>query len=275
MSVKHEASGRRFVETQFEVPGTPEEVWEAIATGPGISAWFVPARFEERDGKPVGVTYEFGPGSEIRGIVTAWDPPRRYAARQEEGWGGAPPIATEWNVEARAGGTCVIRIVHSLFASTDEWDDQLEGAESGWSGFLAILRVYVAHFRGRRSALTQLRSPAEGTDAQIWEALTTALGLQGASVGQRFAAPAGVPPFGGIVEYVTENPYDALLRIDRPAPGIVALGVAGMPGGPSMVGVNLYLYGDEAAATLKREKPVWEAWLQERFPVPADSSDGE
>ncbi len=40
MSVKKEASGRRSVQVEVEVPGTPEEV-EAIATGPGISSWFV------------------------------------------------------------------------------------------------------------------------------------------------------------------------------------------------------------------------------------------
>src|SRR5579859_2105919 len=53
MSVKKEASGRRSVQVEVEVPGTPEEVWQAIATGPGISSWFVPTEFEERDGKPV------------------------------------------------------------------------------------------------------------------------------------------------------------------------------------------------------------------------------
>jgi uncharacterized protein YndB with AHSA1/START domain len=53
MSVKKEASGRRSVQVEIEVPGTPEEVWQAIASGPGISSWFVPAEFEERDGKPV------------------------------------------------------------------------------------------------------------------------------------------------------------------------------------------------------------------------------
>ncbi len=47
MSVKKEASGRRSVQVEVEVPGTPEEVWQAIATGPGISSWFVPAEFED------------------------------------------------------------------------------------------------------------------------------------------------------------------------------------------------------------------------------------
>ena len=85
MSVKQEAYGRRSVQVEFEVPGTPEEVWQAIATGPGISSWFVPTEFEERDGKPVAVKFNFGPGIEPRSVVTAWDPPRMFAARQTAG----------------------------------------------------------------------------------------------------------------------------------------------------------------------------------------------
>ena len=38
--------GRRSISLQVEVPGTPQQVWEAIATGPGISAWFVPSQVD-------------------------------------------------------------------------------------------------------------------------------------------------------------------------------------------------------------------------------------
>jgi hypothetical protein len=34
MAMKKDASGRRFVEVEFELPGTPEQIWNAIATGP-------------------------------------------------------------------------------------------------------------------------------------------------------------------------------------------------------------------------------------------------
>src|SRR5215203_195433 len=194
MSVKKEPSGRRSVQVEVEVPGTPEEVWQAIATGPGISSWFVPTEFEERDGKPVAVTLNFGPGMESRSVVTAWDPPRRFAV-QGEGWGGSPPIADEWSVEARAGGVCVVRVVHSLFASTDEWDNQLESTEKGWPGFFRILRIYLTHFRGQRSAMMQWIAPAAGakSTAEAWDALTEALALKGLDVGKRWSAPAGVP----------------------------------------------------------------------------------
>ena len=184
MSVKKEASGRRSVQVEVEVPGTPEEVWQAIATGPGISSWFVPAEFEQRDGKPVAVKLNFGPGMESSSVVTAWDPPRRFAA-ESPGWmPGSPVIADEWSVEARGGGICVVRIVHSLFADTDDWDSQLEGTESGWPAFFRILRIYLTHFRGQRSAMMQWMAPAAGTEAEAWEALTAALGLKAVSAGQ-------------------------------------------------------------------------------------------
>src|SRR5438045_883434 len=245
MSVKKEASGRRSVQVEVEVPGTPEEVWQAMATVPGISAWFVPTEFEERDGKPVAVTLNFGPGMESRSAVTKWDPPRMFAA-EGEGWGGSPPIADEWSVEARGGGICVVRIVHSLFASTDDWDNQLEGTESGWPGFFRILRIYLTHFRGQRSAMMQWIAPAAGTEAEAWDTLTAALGLKGASAGQRATAPAGVPALSGVVEHVehgSRRPCNALLRLDKPGPGAAAFGAVNY-GGAIMVTLSFYLYGD-------------------------------
>jgi uncharacterized protein YndB with AHSA1/START domain len=273
MSVKKEASGRRWVQVEVEVPGTPEEVWQAIATGPGISSWFVPTEFEERDGKPVAVTLNFGPGMESRSVVTAWDPPRRFAA-QGEGWGGSPGIADEWTVEARGGGICVVRVVHSLFASTDDWDNQLEGTESGWPGFFRILRIYLTHFRGQRSAMMQWMAPAAGTEAEAWATLTAALRLKGVSAGQRWTAPAGVPALGGVVEHVSQSPCNALLRLDTPGPGTAALGAVNC-GGPIMVTLSFYLYGDQAAGTVAHETPLWQAWIQERFPMPSETSKSE
>jgi len=274
MSVKKEPSGRRWVQVEVEVPGTPEEVWQAIATGPGISSWFVPTEFEVRDGEPVAVKMNFGLGMESRAVVTAWDPPRLFAA-ESGGWApGMPSIATQWSVEARAGGSCLVRVVNSLFASTDDWDDQLEGTESGWPGFVRTLRIYLTHFRGQRSAPLQRVAPAAGTEAEAWETLTAALGVKGLSVGQRWTAPAGVPSLGGVTEYLSQNPYDALLRLDEPGPGVAALGTFNF-GGQSMVALNLYLYGEQAAETITHETPLWQAWIESHFPMPKEPGKGD
>lgn len=268
MSVKKEANGRRSVQVEVEVPGTPEEVWQAIATGPGVSAWFVPTEYTEQGGKPVAVTSDFGPGMKSTATVTKWDPPRQFAA-ESPGWApNMPSIATEWSVEARAGGVCLVRVVHSLFASTDDWDNQLEGTESGWPGFFRTLRIYLTHFRGQRSAAMKWMAPIEGTEAEAWEALTTALGIKSVSAGQRWTAPAGIPALSGVVEYTSQSPYDILLRLDQPGPGVAALGAFNC-GGPSMAVLGFYLYGDRAAETVDREAPRWQSWFESRFPAPA------
>lgn len=273
MPVKKEPSGRRSIQVETEVPGTPEEVWAAIATGPGVSSWFVPTEMEFVDDKPVAVKSNFGPGMESRAVMTAWDPPRMFAA-ESPGWTPEmPSMATEWTVESKGGGLCVVRVVHSLFAETDDWDNQLVGTESGWPGFFRTLRIYLTHFRGQRSALMQKMAVAAGTDAQVWDTLTTALGLKGVSVGQRWTAPAGAPALAGVVEHVSHGPYDVLLRLDTPGPGVGAFGAFDC--GQVMVGVNLYLYGDQAAENVTRERPHWEAWVEERFPTPVGPGKGD
>jgi uncharacterized protein YndB with AHSA1/START domain len=268
MSVKKEASGRRSIEVEVEVPGTPEEVWQAIATGPGISSWFVPTTIEERDGKPVAATLTFGPGMQSRSVVTAWDPPRLFA-RESDGWvPGSPTIATEFHVEARAGGVCVMRVVQSLFASTDDWDEQLTGAEGGWPGIFRILRLYLTHFRGQRSAMMQLMAPVAGTPAQAWSALTGALGLRGVEAGQKWSAATGAPALGGIVERASDNPYGVLLRLQKPGPGIAALYTIEF-GDTVMAALTFYLYGESATELAVRETPVWQAWMKEQLAMPA------
>lgn len=89
-----------------ELPGTPEEGWRAIATGPGISAWFVPADFEEEGGKSVAVRPAFGPALESRSVVTAMNPPRKFA---REGAGWAAKFAPDRDPVRRRGapGPCV------------------------------------------------------------------------------------------------------------------------------------------------------------------------
>lgn len=273
MSIKKEPSGRRSVQIELEVPGTPEEVWRAIATGPGISSWVVPTEFEVKDGRPVAVKMNFGPGMEFSSPVTAWNPPLNWASRSEGFVPGSPPSFSEWSVEARAGGVCIVRIVQSLFASTDDWDNQLEAGTAAWVSFLRTLRIYLTHFRGQGSVQTKWVALFPGGDAQAWEAATSALGLKGLKVGQRWAAPAGVPALSGVLEHSTEDPYDILLRIDQPAPGVAALGVFNC-GGPSMIALGFYLYGDQAAAVAARVTPLWDAWFQSRFPAPAEPASG-
>ena len=267
MSVKKDPSGRRSVEVEVEV-GTPGEVWQAIATGPGVSSWFVLTEARE-DGTVIS---HFGPGMDAIATQTAWDPPRRFAAEGELG-PNAPRMATEWIVEARSGGTCIVHVVHSLFASTDEWDDQLENIEAGWPDYFRILRLYLTHFRGQRCSGIQLVGVAPGPASKAWEVLTGSLGLADATLGQRRNTPASAPTLAGLVERTGErgHPHQLLLRLDEPAPGIAHLFALSM-GGQVFISIRFYLYGDRAPAAALRDEPLWHAWMNERFPPVGDTT---
>lgn len=262
MSVKKGANGRRSVQVEVEVPGTPEQVWQAIATGPGVSAWFVPTEIDGRIGG--AVTSHFGAGMDSEATITKWDAPHSFT--KEDSWGpDSPTVATEWIVEARAGGTCIVRVVHSLFAETDDWDGQLTGVESGWPSYFSILRLYLKHFPGQPSAQIQLLAmpPAAGA----WERLAGALNLAGAAPGERRHAGKGAPPLSGIVESVnTAGNPDTLLRVDLPAPGAV-LAAACPAGEQAFVTVGFYLYGDTAADVVARDQSAWTAWMTNLFPA--------
>jgi uncharacterized protein YndB with AHSA1/START domain len=267
MSIKKEPSGRRSVQVEVEVPGTPEEVWRAIATGPGISSWFVPTRSEERAGGQV--VCNFGPGMDSPSTITVWEPPKRFVAEGDMGMPDSPKVATEWTVEARAGGTCLVRVVHSLFASTDDWDNQLDGLEQGWPTYFRILRMYLERFKGMPCSAMQFVGFSTDSEATAWEKAGGELGLLKVAKGQTWSAPEGFPRMTGAVESLGQGMQSnsVLLRLDTPAPGSAYIG-AFTCAGMVMVCLSVYLYGDKAKAAVERDGPTWQSWIGERFPMP-------
>lgn len=270
MPLKKDGSGRRSVEMEIELPGTPEQIWQAMATGPGYSAWFVPTEIEEREGGTV--RFHLGGGMTSTGHVTVWQPPFRFAY-EEVGWSGeAPPLATELLVEARSGGTCTVRMVHSLFTSRDDWDDEIESMEKGWPAFFGILRTYLRFFPGMRAASARPTGMFQGPQDAAWQALRSALGLAESARGERCDTSInGAPRLLGMIEDVKASAKDRALtlRLEEPAPGIALIGTYEW-GGKVNAAVSLYFYGDEASAVLAREKPKWDAWMAEHFRQPDD-----
>lgn len=265
MSVKKEPSGRRSVQVEVEVPGTPEEVWRAIATGPGISSWFVPTRMQERQGGEI--VSNFGPGMDCPATVTAWEPLKRFVAEAIMGPPGSPTVATEWTVEARAGGKCVVRVVHSLFASTDDWDNQLDGLEQGWPPIFRILRRYLESFKGMPCSAMQFVSFSSDSEAKTWEKLGGELGLLKVAEGQKWGAPNGFPRMTGVSLGYGMHANTVLLGLDAPVPGTAYIGAFSC-GGMVQVYMAIYLYGADAKAAAERDEPAWQKWMDERFPMP-------
>ena len=270
MSVKKEPNGRRSVQVEVEVPGTPEQVWQAIATGPGWSAWFAPTEVEEREGG--AITQSMGPGMESSAVVTGWQPPHRFAIQENASWmPGAPPIATEIFVEAKAGGLCRVRLVNSLFTSQADWDDQLESMEKGWPLFFQVLRLYLTHFPGARSAPAAAVTVTTSNETQAWSTVLDRLGLTGATAGERRTiTDLGAPDLAVEVENMRSN--GVVLRLVEPSSGLAVLGAGDCGPMGVMVSANFFFYGNDGAAAAEREGPRWQTWLAEHLPAPAPST---
>ena len=205
---------------------------------------------------------------ESHSTIATWEPPHRFVADSRDDMGpDDPSVATEWIVEARSGGTCVVRVVHSWFTSSDDWDEQFEGHTHGWLSFFRVLRLYLEHFRGQLGSPFQLMGGAPEPKSEVWAALTGLLGLEGGQVGQRVSAPQSAPPLAGTVEWVGQTEWpEILLRLDEPAPGIAHL-VPHSMGGQVYLSLRFYLYGDQAPAAVARAEPMWQAWINEHFPI--------
>lgn len=107
------------------------------------------------------------------------NPPKSFVAETEEGPG---TVATEWIVEARAGGTCVVRVVHRWFADTDDWDGEFEGHAYGWAtSFFPILRLYLTHFAGQPCSAFDLAAFSASPPAETWRTVKSALKVDDAA----------------------------------------------------------------------------------------------
>jgi uncharacterized protein YndB with AHSA1/START domain len=157
------------MERTYEVAATPEQVWDAIATADGISAWMVPTRLDPQVGGEV--SFDLG-DFRSTGVVTGYTPNQRFA--YEEPWPiadhvedipaamvewfnavGVPlsqvhhdlssvtPIATEFLIESASGGSCVIRVVTSAYGSGADWENEFFAEMV--DGFGAILDNLATH----------------------------------------------------------------------------------------------------------------------------------
>ncbi len=254
---------RRSIELEVTVPGTPEAVWQAIATGPGITSWYVPHTIEEREGGATTSTFGSGPGMEIKGRVTSWEPPRRVVFEGDEDVAGPITLAFEWLVEARDGGSCVVRLVNTGFGEGDEWDAMYDGMKDGWGLFLLNLRLHLENFAGQQATPMLPGAHWPGDRSSAFARLIDALGIAPESgVGDRVAVTAdGAPPLAGRI--VEMDDWRWALLLDEPAPGTAFLAAEGPLGDENTATVSVwaYLYGPDRNSLAERDEPQWTSWL--------------
>jgi uncharacterized protein YndB with AHSA1/START domain len=156
------------------VPASPEQVWDAIATGPGISSWFVGRT--EIDGDTVRTA--FGDNWIPAGHITASEKPARFAHGSDTAPDGRR-IAYEFLIEGRDRSATVLRSVTSGFLPGDDWAGEYEAMSHGTDLFFATLTEYLHHFPGRTGHTDSTFGPPVTDWPAAWAQLHASLGLPG------------------------------------------------------------------------------------------------
>lgn len=247
----------REMRKQIELDATPEQVWAAIATGPGIATWFVPGAVEPRVGG--AVKQEFGGQLIATGTVTAYEEGRRFAYAAPPPEGDGPRYAFEFLVEGRDGGSTVLTFVQSGFLDGAGWDDEYTGFDKGWDLFFGNLRAVLAHFAGLPVSGVVAFVSAAGARADAWPLLLRGLGLSAMpAIGDEVTfAPEGAEPIKGVVDVATPE----FLGI-RSAHGLHRIGAEGDAG----CGVSAYHYFFGAPVDRDAVTTAWQGWLNGLFP---------
>lgn len=244
------------VHDEIELPATPEQVWAAIATGPGLDSWFIGHNeIEPREG---GKNTMSLPGITQTSTVTAWEPGRRFAFQEDPAPDGTF-MAFEYLLEAQGGDTTVLRFVHSGFL-TGDWEEQYDAFKAGDRMYMGNLASYLRFFPGRTAAFSVMVWGPQVADAdQVWAAFTRVADLKSAPVsdGDRGELTLGrLEPAQAIVDYVARP---ALLGV-RTSDSIYRF----IHGYQNAVVVEQHCFdGDEAARKLSEE--TWQGWLATEF----------
>ena len=206
----------RAIELEVEIDAPAESVWKAISEGEEIRRWFAP---EARVTPGVGgaIWLSWGEGVEGEGAIDIWEPERRL--RWLETWGsegeteeetddspGVTQTAVDFHIENR-GGSTVVRLVHSGFSASAEWDEYFDATVAGWTYFLWNLGFYLEHHFGVPRTMISERRQTTRFFEDVWSKLLgpsglAVGGLETLASGDRLALTVGDRSFAGDVSYV-------------------------------------------------------------------------
>ena len=237
---------------RFEEPAelhfdlSPETVWEAIATGPGLSSWFMGATEVNPQEGVVRTTM----GSYAQeSTIGAYEPARHFSFTGAESPDGRF-FAMEFLIEARSTGSTVLRIVSSGFLPGDDWEDEFEAMLSGGRMYRHTLVEYLTHFAGQPGIAITASAPFGDLDRR-WSAMKADLGVTGTeSIGDAVTlTPSGLAPILGTVDSATWETLgvrsaDALYRFYR---------------GHYAAGVGHHVFAREVDAP--GDTRAWQGWL--------------
>ena len=251
----------REIRLETEVPGTPEQVWEAIATGPGIASWFVPAELDRARGRRDQLRLR-------RGL--------RQGGRRGHRLGAAAPLRLQGPRDGRRPARLRMARRGALGRHVRRAARQLRlrrGRRLGRDvrrheqGLDAVPRLPAPpHGALRRAALPAGPRPRDDRGRQRRgvgrahgrprPARRRRAGRRRRQRPRRAAARRRVERFTG---------WGYVLRLEAPAPGYGFVAAEPCSHG-NMLSAYLYLY-DLEPADAERERAAWAAWFAARYPA--------
>ena len=188
--------------------------------------------------------------------IEIWDAPRRMRHAVGENPETKAPLWVDWLIEAKAGGTTTLRLVHSGFSTSADWDDEFDSLARGWRLMLANLRHYFARHAKKPAVHLPFMVKVDSPREDVWSVLLSKLAFQGTpKSGDAFRiTTAGADVLTGTIDLV--NPArdlamvvheldDALLRF--------TLEGGAKPAGPTFLYGYVIAFGDAARTEPARE----------------------
>lgn len=233
-------------ELELEIDAPAEAVWVAVSSSNGISAWMLPTEIEEKEGG--SVVFHMGE-TDSKGTVLKFEAPTRIVY-EEPDWAAlagregeaVSPMVTEFVVEARSGGSCVVKVVSSAFGTGADWEKEFFAEMGkGWAPSFEVLKLYAERHAGLLSTSFEL-----GAEHPVSQADLRAYFDRGGELG-------AIERSGD--DYV-------LVGLVDPVPGCVLLHCMGEQDGSSFSRVAGYLYGPEGPAAVDGVRENVDRWLR-------------
>jgi uncharacterized protein YndB with AHSA1/START domain len=247
----------RTIALAVDINASPEDVWRALTEAGELVRWFpLQARVTPGPGGSMHWAWDDAWSTETR--IETWSPSRRLVLVEErpafDANGVAVPgsraarMTMEFTLEAQAGGTTRLRLVHSGFGTDAGWDDELDATAAGWNVELRNLRHYLERHKGRDRIYAHAQRTTTLPSEEVWRYL---LGPTGFRLGDGRLEQHGhstlQSPWGdeiaGTVLWI-EPGWDILTTIDRFDQGLLRLSTWRAPG---QTGVHIWISAYDGA----------------------------
>lgn len=238
-------------ETRIEIDAPIEEVWKALTTAEGLVRWFAP-KAEVTPGPGGKVALDWGGPYQWKTAIEVWEPNVRLVlveTRDRNVGPDATPLAParliqDFQLESAAGKT-MLRLVHSGFGSTSDWDKEYEGTMGGWPCVFFCMRHMLERHRTTPVRNFSVSGPAKTRTRE--------------QTRDRIAEIAPQPQTLGL-----DRKFERVAILTGLNDSIMNWSVEAMPEGGSFYWSQFILFGVEDAVAKRIEKE-WRASLEQAF----------